>query len=144
MIDVNITVVYQAANFLLMLWFLNRFVFKPILRVVEERERKLSEMDHDAQRIAKDGEKILAMYEDKVLKMRREAVEIVNSARKEAQEKASAVLAEARSKFDEEVEKSMELINREVAEASTELKKDVGAFAETLVHKILGRKVSSS
>lgn len=142
MIDVNFTLAIQAVNFLLLLWFLNSFIFKPVLRAVEERERRIAELEDEARRAAGKSEKALAEYEKMIAETRREAAGIVGSARAEAQDASSRIIEEARLRFNEEIEKAVESVNAEVEAASRTLKKQIGDLAVSLAGKILGRKVS--
>ena len=43
MITVNFTLLVQLANFLILLVILNHFLFKPVLRVLDERAKLVSE-----------------------------------------------------------------------------------------------------
>ncbi|MGK7344399.1 MAG: F0F1 ATP synthase subunit B [Candidatus Nitrospinota bacterium M3_3B_026] len=142
MIDINFTLGVQAVNFLLLLWFLNSFIFKPVLRAVEERERRIKELEDGAREVAGRSEKALAEYEKMIVDTRREAARIVNSARSDAQDASSRVIEDARRRFNEKFDKAMEEVNGEVESASRALKKQIGDLASSLAGKILGRRVS--
>ena len=57
--DINwFTVVAQVLNFLLLVWLLKKFLYKPILNAIDERETKIREKlkDADAQKVAAQDE----------------------------------------------------------------------------------------
>ena len=42
MVDINITLVIQVVNFLVLYWLLDLVFFKPLLRVMDERNGKMN------------------------------------------------------------------------------------------------------
>jgi F-type H+-transporting ATPase subunit b len=52
------TVIAQAINFLILVWLLKKFLYKPILNAVNEREKKITNelKDADAQKVAAEKE----------------------------------------------------------------------------------------
>jgi F-type H+-transporting ATPase subunit b len=58
--DINwFTVIAQALNFLILVWLLKKFLYKPILNAVNEREKKITDQlkDADAQKATAQKEK---------------------------------------------------------------------------------------
>ncbi len=143
MIDINFTLIIQAINFFVMLWFLNRFIFRPVLKTVDEREAKIRELEENARRANDRFEKSAAEYEKGVSDIRRESSEIVVSAGKEAQVASAKIQEEACGRFKKKLDEAAEDIEKDVAQASATLKKDVGALAGSLATRILGRKVGA-
>ncbi|MBI5816442.1 MAG: F0F1 ATP synthase subunit B [Nitrospinae bacterium] len=141
MIEVNYTLGIQLLNFLIMLWFLNAFVFKPILRSVEERERRIKAMENEGKGAAERCEASLAEYEAKIKQMKHEASEITASARKRAQESAMKVMDEAKGVFKERLDRARGEINKDIDSASATLKKEVSGVASLIASRIMGRSV---
>ncbi|VAX21428.1 hypothetical protein MNBD_NITROSPINAE04-1876 [hydrothermal vent metagenome] len=141
MIDIDFTLGIQAINFFVMLWFLNRFVFKPVLKHVDERELKFKEMDERAHLSAKKLDDATAEYDNKIIAIRHESAEITASARKEAQESAVLLHEKARAQVKKEIDQATQEIGDEVERASAKLSKDVKSLAGSLAEKILGRSV---
>ncbi len=142
MVEVNYTLIIQTINFLVMLWFLNRFIFKPVLKHIDERDRKMGAMSEEVEDLAKRGEAALAKYETEIREIRREASEAVSSARQESLGIQAKILDEARADFKKTIDKSRKEMEKEVSIASESLKKDLDRFAGSLAEKILGRKVT--
>jgi len=141
MIEVNYTLGIQLVNFLIMLWFLNAFVFKPVLRFVEEREKKMKAMDHEAKGAAERCDAALSGYESKLKKMRQDASEITSSARREAQDASLKIVEDARVKFKAELDGTRDNIKKDMDDASASLKKEVSGMASLIASRILGRNV---
>jgi len=47
---------FQVLNFLLLLWLLNRFLFKPVLARLDERQTRIAKGLEDAESAARDRE----------------------------------------------------------------------------------------
>jgi len=131
----------QIANFLFMLWFLNRFVFKPILKVVDEREGKFKGLDADGKALLARGDAALAGYEKKLTQLRHDSAEVTANARKEAQEASLKIIEEAKGSFKETVDKARSDIAKDADTASVAIKKEVALFAGLIASKIIGRNV---
>ncbi|MBI4666519.1 MAG: F0F1 ATP synthase subunit B [Nitrospinae bacterium] len=142
MIEINFTLAIQAVNFLLMLWFLNAFVFKPILRVVAEREKKFKTMEQEGKGLAERCDNALTQYESKLAQIKKDAAEITGGARRGAQEASAKIMEDARGRFKQAVEKARLDIQKDADTASEQLKKDVNALAQGMAAKIIGRSVN--
>jgi F-type H+-transporting ATPase subunit b len=51
------TVIAQVINFLLLVWLLKRFLYKPILKAIDEREGKIASQIKDAEEKEKTAKK---------------------------------------------------------------------------------------
>jgi F-type H+-transporting ATPase subunit b len=131
----------QAANFLFMLWFLNAFVFKPILKAVDERETRFKNMERDGKALFERGELALADYEKKLAQLRHDSAAVTANARKEAVEASSKIIDEAKGSFKQAVDKARAEIAKDADTASAAIKKDVAVFAGLIASKIIGRDV---
>lgn len=131
----------QAVNFLFMLWFLNRFIFKPILKAVDEREARFKGLERDGKDLLERGAAALGDYEKKLAQLRHDSAEVTASARKEAQEAASKIIDDAKSSFRQAVEKARADIAKDAETAGAAIKKDVTLFAGLIASKIIGRDV---
>jgi len=142
MVEVNYTLVIQTINFLVMLWFLNRFIFRPVLKHIDERDRKMDAMNKEVENLARRGEAALEKYETEIREIRHEASEIISSARQESLDIQLKILEEARGDFKKTIDKSRKEMEKEVSIASESLKKDLDHFAGSLAGKILGRELA--
>jgi F-type H+-transporting ATPase subunit b len=94
------TVVAQVINFMILVWLLKRFLYKPILNAIDERERGIARQLADAE--AKKSE---AMHErddflSKNEKFDKQRAELLKHASDEAKAERQRILAEARKDAD--------------------------------------------
>lgn len=118
-------VISQIFAFLIMLWILKRFAWKPLLKVMEDRREHIkSEFEAiDQQKL--DIQKLQHEYQTTLRGIDAEArvrlQEGVNEGRKIAQE----IQQSARLQSQEIIKKAQEEIKEEVAKARIQLKNDV-------------------
>lgn len=105
-----ITTLAQIVNFLVLVWLLQRFLFGPITRVIEERRGRIEDRLEEAEARRQDAEQAERSFRDKEreLEERREA--LMDAAREEAQELKHELSAAAK----EEVEAERESWRREL------------------------------
>jgi len=126
------TIFIHIALILLMIWILNRTLFRPINHIIELRERNKGGRSHEAQEILKTiGEK-QTHYEGAMLEARNEGYGLIESARSQAvvdrQEKIGAV--------KQEVEQFIKRENQELDRQTVEVKATVAQEAEKMAQRI--------
>ena len=105
---------FQVINFLILLFLLNRFLFKPVLARLDERSAKIAQGLEDAEAAARDRELARAEREAAVSEARKEANEMIARANKIAEDTRNEILADART--EAEKERAMAEIRGQVAE----------------------------
>ena len=95
--DINwVSFGFQLLNFLLILYILNRFMFKPLLARLDERSAKIAQGLEDAESAARDRELARAEREAAVADARKEASELISSANKIATDTRDEILVSMR------------------------------------------------
>jgi F-type H+-transporting ATPase subunit b len=96
--DVNVVgLFFQVVNFLLLLYLLNRFLFKPLLARMDERSSKIEKGLEDAEAAARDRELARAEREAAVAEARKESAEMLARANKIAEDTRNEILNDART-----------------------------------------------
>jgi F-type H+-transporting ATPase subunit b len=130
---------FQVINFLILLFLLNRFLFKPVLARLDERSSKISKGLEDAETAARDRELARAEREAAVAEARKEAQEMIARATKIAEDSRHEIVAEARSEAEKVTQRAREEITAEKDKAMGELRTHVAelalAAASALVRK---------
>src|SRR5918995_4566469 len=83
---------FQIVNFLILLYLLNRFLFKPVLARLDERNSKIGKGLEDAEAAARDRELARAEREAAVEEARKEAQEMIARATKIAEDSRNEIL----------------------------------------------------
>lgn len=130
----------QAVNFGLLLFVLWKFLYRPILKVLDDRAKKVEESQLNAEKLertlakaAKDQEKILN-------EVKKEADQIIKEARKSAKEVEKSIVTGAEVKAKEIVAKAALDAEKEKSDSLNELKNEVSRLIEASLISILGQK----
>ena len=142
MVPINIPLfVAQGVIFLIVVAFLNKVLFKPMLGLLHEREEKTEGFMRDADEKEKAARSTLAQYQEKLRQDRKEVLEVKKQYVAEGTDARTALLEKARR----EANQSLEEIKDGIAKASEEARKTLGQQIETLgkeiAEKVLGRSI---
>ena len=86
MVTLNLTLLVQVGLFLAFMWAMNRFVFRPLLRVMDAREAQIDDNNATAQQQAERADQLEKGYAAKVAAIHREASQTVLEAHRRAQQ----------------------------------------------------------
>src|SRR5450432_2377938 len=90
------TVVAQVVNFLILVWLLKRFLFKPILRAIDEREKGIAAQLADAEAKNAESQKERADFQHKKEAFDQQRAALLKKATDEATAERQRLLEEAR------------------------------------------------
>ena len=136
--DINLVgLVFQVINFLLLLYLLNRFLFKPLLARMDERSAKIEKGLEDAETAARDRELARAEREAAVSEARKEAAEMLARANKIAEDTRNEILTDARTEAEKVTQRAREEINAEKEKAMSELRSQVADLALDAAAKLV-------
>ncbi len=137
-------IVTEAIGFLLLLWFLNRFVFKPIFAILDERQRLITEsydqMDQDRARM----EETRRQYEQRLAGIEAEAREKIQAAVKEAQALRDNLVADAQSQAATIVEQGRNESERDRQKAFLEMRSQIVTLAVSAAGKVIDENLTDA
>src|ERR671919_1579773 len=113
--------IFQIVNFLLLLYLLNRFLFKRVFSLLDERQSKIAKGLEDAEAAARDRELARAEREAALDEARKEAAAMVARATKIAEDSRVEILAEAKEQAEKVTSRAREEITAEKDKAMAEL-----------------------
>jgi F-type H+-transporting ATPase subunit b len=138
-VELNATILIQAAIVLSLMAFLSPVLFKPVLKVFDERERRIHGAADEAKRFLGNADEKSAVVEQKLQAAQAEARGVLQGRREKALEKERALLEQARADAQVRVEKARGELRSATNDARTALKGDANAMADDIVKKVLGR-----
>ncbi len=131
------TLIAQVINFLVLMWLLKRYLYKPILKAIDERENKIKAQLKDADITKKQAEKEQATFRQKIEDFDRKKEEMMEKAMADIKEKKQRLDAQVRqeasdlkAKLEKDLDEEKELKGREVS-------KRITGEALAIVRKIL-------
>jgi F-type H+-transporting ATPase subunit b len=132
---------FQVINFLILLYLLNRFLFKPVLARLDERSAKIGKGLEDAEVAARDRELARAEREAAVAEARKEANEMIARANKIAEDTRNEILTTARAEAEKVSTRAREEIVAEKDKAMAEIRGQVAELALAAAGKLVRRQM---
>jgi len=131
------TVGAQAFNFLILVWLMKRFLYKPILHAIDEREKRIA-----AELANADEKKAEAQNESNVFKNKNEAFDqqraaLLSKATDDAQAERQRLLDEARKAADALSAKRMETLRNDARNLSQSISRRAQQEVFAIVRKVL-------
>ena len=141
--NLNLTLFAQAATFALFIWFTVKFVWPPLLRAIETRQKQIA----DGLAAAEQGKKSLEVSSKQagqsIQEARGRAAEIVAQAEKRGSQVIEEAKAAAKAEGDREKAAAKADIQQEASRAREQLREQVAALAVAGAEKILRREVDA-
>lgn len=126
------TLFIHVALILIMIWVLNRTLFRPINRILDAREKAIGGADGAAGGILKDVGEKEAKYNSAMLDARTEGYSLIETEQKVAVEAREKTLSEVKAEVAATFESGKTVLEKQAAEARA----SIGANAETMADKI--------
>jgi F-type H+-transporting ATPase subunit b len=148
--DINLTLLMQAVAFAVFIWFCARFIWPPLMRAVENRQKQIA----DGLAAGEEGRRSLSKAETQIADMMKDAKtraaeivaqgeklksETIEQSKTTAKAEGERLIAAAKAEIEQEVLRAKEVLRNQVADlavagASKILKREVDpkAHAELL------------
>ena len=134
---------FILVSIIILIYVLNRTLFKPLNRVLDERERLGAGRLAEAQRLLKEHEDRLQRYEGQLRAARVESLEQQEIFRKQAQADSQKMIAQIKDENAAQIAAAQKEIANQASIARQSLEKEARAMASTISSQILHRGVRS-
>jgi F-type H+-transporting ATPase subunit b len=136
------TLFLHIAIILLMVFILNKTLFKPINRVLDDRERRTSGRSHEAREILHRIDENMARYERSLREARAEGYRLLEQQRTDAMNVRQHRLNAVREEVSGLIETEKNDIHAQAARARAPLEDEARRVAASVSAQILGRTVA--
>jgi len=141
MVELNFTVWIQMINFIALIFILNFFLYKPVLKIVEKRNKKLEESDEEVKSLNETIENNMAKYEEKIRQARIEAAVERDKVQEEGSEEGKAIIGKVRDEISEKLGEFKGKLQDETDKARDVLRDQTRTIATEISEKVLGRGI---
>ena len=135
------TVAIQIVNFLLILWILNRMLYRPIRNILRQRKEKMDGLELSIQTYNDDAEEKDKAFAAGIKEARARGLNEKEVLLQDAAEEEKKILAKVNEKAQAELADIRQKISQEAQTAKAALQTKVEEFAGDICQKILGRTV---
>lgn len=142
MISINATLLLQVIHFLLLVFILNRLMFRPILRQIHERRGHFEELKAQMDEMERETLRLQEELFARENQVRWEASRRRTKLRSDGISEAEKILNETRDKvisFRSEVDQEAE---EELSKAKPRLEEQAGALVDAIMERMIGRRIA--
>ena len=136
------TFIAQICNLLIQAALFKKFLFKPIQRIIRERQEQVNKVYEDAAEAQAVADADKATYEKLLSDARGEAAELMRTATDEAQKRGDAIISQARLEAGALREKASAEIAQERKKAVNEVKNELSDIAMEIASKVVEREIN--
>lgn len=135
------TLFIQMVNFLVLLFFLNLILFRPIRKIIKKRNQIMDDFNEDITSMSDRAQESMEQFEQKILGARQEGMARIQSMKDEGEEMEGQLIAATNQEVQGKIEAAREKVASEIQGARTQLQEQVQSFSVALTEKILGRSI---
>lgn len=135
--------IWAIINFSVLLAILYKFLYGPLLKVMENRQNEIKNNISQAEEIRNEAEVLRAQLKQEMEKARSDARETMEKAVKTAEETKNQIISEAKDTANNIVVKAQEEIQREKEQALADIRNEVASLAILAAGKVIGKTMTA-
>ena len=141
--SINLTLIAQAISFALFILFTVKFVWPPLMKAIEERQKQIADGLAAGEQGKQQLEASSRLASEEMAKARTRAAEIVAHAEKRGLQMIEEAKASAKAEGERLVAGAKSEIEQEVSSAKEALREHVAALVVSGAEKILQREINA-
>ena len=141
--NINLTLIAQALAFALFIWFTVKFIWPPLMRAIEQRQKQIADGLAAGERGRQELEAAGKRAQEELARARERVGEIIGSAEKRDSQMLDEAKAAAKAEADRIFAAARADIDQQVARAKEMLREQVASLAVAGAEKILRREVNA-
>lgn len=141
MINVDVTLFIQMANFLLLLVLMNLVLYRPIRRLVAQRNELFSKQREGIDRAENEAQRVMREFEERLRQARAAGREKIQELKEAAYRREKDLLSQAAEEAAKEVQAVRERVQTEIGQVRSQLQAQIQEFSKEMAQRILGRSL---
>ena len=139
-----VELIIQLINTFLVFFILSKLLFKPVLGIIEAREKEIQSNLAEGERTKAEGEKFRKEYEEKLNSAKEQGLEIIKQATLRADKKSEEIISTAKNEAMSIKEKASKDIEQERQKVMNEVKDDISSIALLAASKVIENDIDAS
>lgn len=131
----------QIVNFVILLFLLKKFLYKPLINLMNNRRQEIVEGLEKAKKGEEEFQKIQELREKELAKIQKEAEALIQKAKEIGDKKQQEILKEAEEKTKKIIEEAKGRIEIEKEKMLKEVRQDIANLVVAATEKILKEKI---
>jgi F-type H+-transporting ATPase subunit b len=141
MIELNFTLIIQLIIVLSLMGILTQILFKPFLRVLQERRNRIEEAEKKAKDLQQEAEELIERYREAIAAGQAQGAGIRDEIRKTSLAEETEILQKAMDQANQLIQEVKSRIAEEARAARTDLRFQAQNLSREITEKILGRSI---
>lgn len=143
LISLNIWhIIVTIANLLLLMLILKKFLWKPVKKIMAERQGQVDTIYKNAEDALDAAERDRKLYDEKLRNAQSEAETIVKAATQRADRLGDEIIANAKTKAEETLKKAEADIEQEKKKAMNDLKNEISEISVQVAENVVKREIN--
>lgn len=131
------TIFFTVVNVLVLFIGLKVFLFKPVLKIIDQREEMIQKQLTEAAEKEKQAQQLKIDYQEKLNNANQKAENIIAEAKNRAAEEKSLAVQKTKEETEQMLEKARAEIRTEKEQAKKEMQADIAILAMEAARKIM-------
>jgi F-type H+-transporting ATPase subunit b len=142
LISINETLVVQLISFLIFLFIINRVMFRPLRRTMQEREQYVEGIRVDIQAAEKKLQQTMQDARDEDEAVRKAGLQMINEMEKQGSEEAGRIIAKVREEIVGMGDKARQEIDAQIADARKTIVAEADKLSLNVMETVLNRRLN--
>lgn len=143
LISINETLVVQLISFLIFLFVINRIMFRPLRRTMQEREHYVESIRMDIEEAEKKLEQTMQEARDEDAAVRNAGLQMIAEMEKQGNEEAGNIIAVAREEMAQKGGEARQDIDAQIAIARKTIVAEAEKLSVSVMEHVLDRRLLS-
>lgn len=144
LISLTWDLLFQIINTIVLFVILGKILFKPVMKIIDEREKDIQESLALGERSKNEGLAFKKEYEEKINSAKSEGQEIIKQATLRAEQKSEEIVSTAKNEATSIKEKASKDIAQERQKVMNEVKDDISSIALLAASKVIESDLDKS
>ena len=134
--------IFYLINFVILICILAKFLYKPFLKILDERRQKIQDALDSAEAMNRRADEKMDAYTKRIANVESEGREIIREAKSKADQEARAILDDAGERASKMITDARDEIERDKARAREDMKGEIKDLALLAASKILEDEIA--
>lgn len=143
-VSLSYELLFQLVNTGILFIVLRAILFKPVLNIIDAREKAIQEDIATGERAKNEGLTLKSQYEQKLKVAKDEGQEIIKQATLRAEQKSQEIIATAKEEASNIKDRASKDISQEREKVMNELKNDISGIAILAASKVIEKDIDQS
>ncbi|MBR5362106.1 MAG: F0F1 ATP synthase subunit B [Oscillospiraceae bacterium] len=138
------TILFTLCNTLILFLGLKHFLFKPVQKILTERQAAVDQTLQDAEDARSRAEAAETEYTEKLAVAKEESAAMLRNATRKAQQRSDEIVAQAKAEAAGILQQNRDELDRERRRAESELRSEVSGLAVLVAEKVVEREINQA